>query len=62
MLTLKILSNKGEVRGEWRGLHINAEFKGKLSAGDKIKILANGCDFIAVKLSPLLSESIVWKF
>ena len=60
MLTLKILSNKGEVRGEWRGLHINAEFKGKLSAGDKIKILANGCDFIAVKLSPLLSESIVW--
>ena len=60
MLTLKILSNKGEVRGEWRGLHINAEFKGKLSAGDKIKILANGCDFIVVKLSPLLSESIVW--
>ncbi len=60
MLILKIINNSGETLAEWRGMHINAEFDGKLSAGDKIKVLADGCDFIAVKLSPLLCESIVW--
>ena len=60
MLTLKILGKDGEVRGEWEGLNIVAEFEGELSQGDKIKVSADGCEFIAIKLDELIDESIVW--
>ena len=43
MLTLTIISSTGKSLGEWRGLQIDAEFEGKLSAGDRIKVLADGC-------------------
>lgn len=60
MLTLKIINIKGETLEQWSGLHINAKFNGNLCYGDRIKIFADGCDFIALKLGPQFSESIIW--
>ena len=54
MLTLKILGKDGAVRGEWKGINIVAEFEGELIEGDKIKVSADGCDFIALKLDELI--------
>ncbi len=60
MLTLKVIGKTGEIRGEWRGNSIRAELCGSLSAGDKIKVLLDGCDFIAVRLDQTLEESILY--
>ena len=60
MLTLKIIGKDKETKGIWRGHSINVNFLGELSEGDKIKVLLDGCDFIAVKLDNTLAESIIW--
>ena len=60
MLTLRVLGKDGEVKGEWKGINIVAELEGEFAEGDKIKVLADGCEFIALKLDAVLEESIVW--
>ena len=60
MLTLQVIGASGEMRGEWRGSDIRAELSGTLAEGDRIKVLLDGCDFIAVRLDPTLAESILW--
>ena len=60
MLTLSVISASGELRAQWRGADIKAELQGGLSSGDKVKILLDGCDFVAVQLDPTMAESIVW--
>ncbi len=60
MLTLKIIGNDGNLKGEWKGLSINAEYSGDLLPGDKIRVFADGCSFVSMKLEPSFSESIVW--
>ncbi len=60
MLILKIIGRDGETRAEWKGSDIKAQFHGSLSDGDKIKVLLDGTDFLAVKLDATLAESILW--
>ena len=60
MLTLSVIGAGGNLRAQWRGTDIRAELQGGLAVGDKIKVLLDGCDFIAVQLDPTLAESIVW--
>ena len=60
MLILKVIDKSGETKGEWRGSDIVAEYRGELTAGDRIKVLLDGTDFLAVKLDATLAESIVW--
>ena len=60
MLTLKIIGNDGNLMGVWKGLSINAEYSGDLLPGDIIRVFADGCSFVSMKLEPSFSESIVW--
>ena len=60
MLTLKIIGKDGETRADWKGSDVKAKFLGTLSEGDKIKVLLDGTDFLAVRLDPTLAESILW--
>ncbi len=60
MLTLSVIGTGGELLAQWRGTDIRAELQGGLASGDKIKVLLDGCDFIAVQLDPTLAESILW--
>lgn len=60
MLTLKIIGNDKEERLIMKGKSIKAEYTGTLSGGDKIKVLLDGCDFIAVKFDETLAESILY--
>ena len=60
MLTLKVIGNNGEIRATWKGTEIREEFHGSLAEGDKIQVLLDGCDFLAVQLDPTLAESILW--
>ena len=60
MLTLKIIGDGGQVRAEYRGMNIKAIFKGELTEKDKIKVSLDGCEFIAVRFDPTMSESILW--
>ena len=60
MLTLKVISADGELRAQWRGFDVRAELQGGLKSGDKVKILLDGCDFIAVQLDSTMEESIVF--
>lgn len=60
MLTLKIIGSDKEVKLIQKGESIKAEYAGTLSEGDKIKVLLDGCDFIAVKFDETLAESILY--
>ena len=60
MLTLKVIDSNGNIRANWRGMKIDARFCKTFLPGDKIKIFADGCSFIALKLDATLEESIVW--
>ncbi len=60
MLTLRIIGNDGTTKGQWKASKINADFAGSLLAGDKIKLFADGCKFVALKLDPTMEESIVY--
>ena len=60
MLTLRIFNKIGELKAEWKGAEISAEFHGKYMEGDRINISLDGCDFITVKLDATLAESIIW--
>ena len=60
MLTLKIIGADGSEKGVWKGTDISADYTGGLSADDKIKVLMDGCDCIAVRLDPSMEESFLW--
>jgi len=59
LLELKIIGSGGETKATFRGSDITAEYTGGFSAGDKIKIKLDGCEFIALRLDPTLEESII---
>lgn len=59
MLTLKVINTKGEIKLEVKGARIEALYEEELFPGDKIRIVVDGTDFIAVKFDPSMAESIV---
>ena len=60
MLFLKIIDKSGSVKASYAGSKINATYEGTLNEGDKIKVILDGCFYIAVKFSPTLKESILY--
>jgi len=60
MLTLKIIGKNQEEKAIWRGSNIEAQILGGITSGDKIKVLLDGCDFIAFRPDSTMQESIIW--
>ena len=57
MIFLDILNAKNEVVFSQKGFSVNAEYKGELSSGYKIKLVVDKLRYVAVKFDKTLKES-----
>ena len=60
MIFLEVIKADGQVVFSKKGSEINEEYHGELVCGDKIKILVDGTNVIAVKLDKTLKESYLY--
>ena len=60
MIFLDILNAKNEVVFSQKGFSVNAEYKGELSSGYKIKLVVDKLSYVAVKFDKTLKESYLY--
>ena len=59
IIYLKVIDKKGRLKYKEQGKNLTVTYKGEFAEGDKIRVDITEGEFVAVKLDPSMSESIV---